>query len=133
MISLVELGDEGLRAVIEAEDAAVAVSVVTLGELHHGVLAATSPAKSDVRRRTYAAALTMNVIPVREDQAAAYGEISAVLPRRIGSNDRWIAATAKHHDLTLVTYDSDLRAAIARIPPASRPRVMRFTHPPKFN
>ena len=33
--------------------------------------------------------------------------LQARLPRRLGENDAWLAATALHHDFTLVTADRD--------------------------
>ncbi|HVF76698.1 MAG TPA: PIN domain-containing protein [Solirubrobacteraceae bacterium] len=81
------------------------VSVVTVGELHAGVLIARADAQQMARLRRLAAVLAeAPVIDVDRFVAARYGELRMVT-RRLPSNDLWIAATALAHDLTLVTAD----------------------------
>lgn len=81
------------------------VSVVTVGELHAGVLIARNDAQQMARLRRLAAVLAeAPVIDVDRSVAARYGELR-MAAGRLASNDLWIAATALAHDLTLVTAD----------------------------
>lgn len=81
------------------------VSVVTVGELHAGVLIARDDARQTTRLRRLAAVLAgAPVIDVDRSVAARYGELR-MATGRLPSNDLWIAATAIAHDLTLVTAD----------------------------
>ena len=88
-----------------------AVSVVTLAELHLGVLIAQSPAVRARRLRT----LTMvqsafEPLPIDAEVARTFAELVAAA-RRDGKRpkimDTWIAATAAAHDLPVYTQDQD--------------------------
>jgi predicted nucleic acid-binding protein len=86
-------------------DGDCAVSVVTVGELHAGVLLATEGAAQAARLRRLATVLgAATVVDIDRAVAARYGELRAATGRH-PSNDLWIAATALAHDLTLVTMD----------------------------
>jgi predicted nucleic acid-binding protein len=86
-------------------DGGSAVSVVTIGELHAGVLLATDGATQARRLRLLAAMLSeVVVLEVNRAVTTAYGELR-MTARRAPSNDLWIAATALAHDLELVTRD----------------------------
>ncbi len=82
-----------------------AISMVTVGELEHGVLAAGSDAVR-ARRLAELAALLSRAPALAVDRrvAASYGELRKASGRH-PSNDLWIAATALAHDFTLVTAD----------------------------
>ena len=82
-----------------------AISMVTMGELEHGILAAGSDAVR-ARRVAELAALLSRAPALAVDQlvAASYGELRKA-SRRQPSNDLWIAATALAHDFTLLTAD----------------------------
>ena len=81
------------------------VSVITVGELHAGVLVAREDAQQTTRLRRLAAVLAeAPVIDVDRSVAARYGELR-MATGRLPSNDLWIAATALAHDLTLITAD----------------------------
>ncbi len=88
----------------------LAVSVITVGELRAGVLAAADLATRDRRLATLTAVLAMSPVPVDEDVAAAWARLRVVLRdtgRRMAVNDSWIAATALALDVPLVTQDDD--------------------------
>ena len=88
----------------------IAVSVITIGELRAGVLAAPDITARDRRLVTLQAALTLEPIPVDEDVAAAWALLRVELRdlgRRMPLNDSWIAATALAHGLAVVTQDDD--------------------------
>jgi len=94
-----------LGAVEAARQGTWAVSVVTVGELHAGVLLATRGATQSGRLKRLAAVLSLvPVLDVDRSVAAAYGDLRMV-SRRSSSNDLWIAATALANDLELVTMD----------------------------
>jgi predicted nucleic acid-binding protein len=92
---------------------ALAVSVITIGELRAGVLAADIIAIRHVRLSTLEAALTMDPLPVDEAVAAAWARLRVEL-RSLGKsmpiNDSWIAATALAHKLAITTQDEDYDA-----------------------
>ena len=82
-----------------------AVSAVTVGELHAGVLLAHHEPQQAARLRRLAAVLSeAPVLEVDRAVAVCYGELRAATGR-MPTNDLWIAATALAHDLTLLTAD----------------------------
>jgi predicted nucleic acid-binding protein len=91
-----------------------AVSVVTLGELHAGVLAASDSTARARRLATLAyAEANFEAIPIDERVAREWGRLvvdARDRNRRSPINDSWIAATAVVHDLVVVTQDSDYDA-----------------------
>lgn len=90
--------------------AEAAISVVTLAELHAGVLAATSAAVRAQRLATLESVADIEVLPIGEAVAARWAALRVELAerrRRVNVNDVWIAATAITHDLPVVTQDRD--------------------------
>ncbi|OLL75564.1 hypothetical protein Ae168Ps1_3965c [Pseudonocardia sp. Ae168_Ps1] len=94
--------------VLEVADE-VAVSAVTMGELHYGVTATADPLVQMRRRRRVQAVLDrFEVLPFDVVTAEYYGAL-ATLVRQIGRNPRprrmdlQIAATAARHDVALLT------------------------------
>ncbi|HUG84099.1 MAG TPA: type II toxin-antitoxin system VapC family toxin, partial [Euzebya sp.] len=88
----------------------VAVSVITIGELRAGVLAATEPEIRERRLRTYEAALQLDPIAVDGQVADAWARLRIMLRdagRRMPVNDSWIAATALALGVPVVTQDED--------------------------
>lgn len=88
----------------------LAVSVVTVGELRAGVLAAADVATRDRRLATLLQATAMDPIPVDEDVAQAWARLRLLLRdagRRMPVNDSWIAATALSLGVPVVTQDDD--------------------------
>jgi len=86
------------------------VSVVTIGELRAGVLAARDLETRDRRLATFAAARALDPIPIDEAVADAWARLRVALRdagRRMPVNDSWIAATAMAHDAAIATQDDD--------------------------
>lgn len=92
--------------------ARVAVSVVTIGELQLGALAASDSAARAQRAATLALARSADPIPLNEAAMVAWARLvadcrAAGIQRVVKLTDALIAATAVEHGLTLVTQDSD--------------------------
>lgn len=90
----------------------VAVSVVTIGELELGVLAAEDDVVRARRADTLALAREADPIPVTEPVMAAWARLvidcrDAGVHRTIKVTDALIAATAIVHGLPVVTQDGD--------------------------
>jgi predicted nucleic acid-binding protein len=93
----------------------LAVSVITIGELRAGVLAARDLETRDRRLATLTAALALAPVPVDDDVAAAWARLRVQLRDlglRMGVNDSWIAATALALGVPVVTQDE----AYVRVP-----------------
>lgn len=93
---------------VEALPDRLAVSVVTIGELRAGVLAARDLATRDRRLATLTAALALDPVPVDEEVAGAWAHLRVLLRDlglRMGVNDSWIAATALTLGVPVVTQD----------------------------
>ena len=87
-----------------------AVSVVTLAELHAGVLAANDIDTRSARMATLDAIVDVEVLPVDEQTAIMWARMRVHLAesvRRVNVNDLWIAATAAARGLPVVTQDDD--------------------------
>lgn len=97
--------------------ASAAISVITLGELHAGVLLARETAVEDARRtRLLAIKAHFAPLPVDELVAERYGEVLAVARsegRTAKATDLLIIATAAAHSRTLHTLD-ERQASLAR-------------------
>ena len=92
----------------------LSVSIITVGELRLGVLAARTARDRAVRLRTLSDAAALDPLPVDDDVADAWAELRAALREagmRMPANDAWIAATAIAHRLPLATQDSDYDGA----------------------
>ncbi len=89
----------------------LAVSAVTLAELHFGVLVAKSrSARAERLRRLLLLQRTFHSLPLDEAAAASYGQIAAAVVdagRNPRSMDLLIAATAHAHGARLYTRNSD--------------------------
>ena len=88
----------------------LAVSVITIGELHAGVLAAVDIATRQRRLSTLTGALALESVPIDEAIAAAWAGLRLTLReqgRRMPVNDSWIAATAIALGVPVVTQDDD--------------------------
>lgn len=86
------------------------VSVITIGELRAGVLAATDVVTRDRRLATLTVALSLDPVPIDESVAAAWARLRVLLRdegRRMPLNDSWIAATALAHGVAVATQDDD--------------------------
>ena len=87
----------GVRARFEQLDAeALAMSVITFGELRHG--AEMSQARSKAMAVLQQLQSAIQIVPLTEAVSQHYGEIRSSLERAgqpIGNNDLWIAAHAR--------------------------------------
>lgn len=90
----------------------VAVSVVTIGELQYGVLAAPDDEARAQRAETLAVARAADPIPINEAIMGSWARLvascrAAGIHRAIKLTDSLIAATAIERGLAVVTQDSD--------------------------
>lgn len=88
----------------------LAVSVITVGELRAGVLAAVDVETRDRRLSTLAEVLGLEPLPVDRAVANAWARLRLALRdagQRMPVNDSWMAATAIAHGVPLVTQDED--------------------------
>ena len=90
----------------------VAVSVVTLGELELGILAADDDEVRSRRAETLAVARESDPIPISEAVMSAWARLvrdcrSAGIHHTVRLTDALIAATAISHGLPVVTQDAD--------------------------
>jgi predicted nucleic acid-binding protein len=90
----------------------VAVSVVTIGELQLGVLAATDAAARARRADTLTLARAADPIPISEAVMVTWARLvvdcrRSRVHRTIRLTDALIAATAIEHGLPIVTQDAD--------------------------
>lgn len=98
-------GNKKLSKRLEASQKLLIPSIV-LGELYVGINRVKNRSK---HLQTLHSFLSITeIIPVDDDTAKIYGEIVAALFKKgkpIPTNDVWIAALAKQHQLTLVSRD----------------------------
>ena len=90
----------------------LSVSVVTIGELRAGVLAATDTPTRDRRLSTLTAALSLRPVPIDDAVATTWAGLRVALRDRSLSmpvNDSWIAATAMALGVAVVTQDDDFQ------------------------
>jgi predicted nucleic acid-binding protein len=88
----------------------LAVSVVTVGELRLGVLAAEDGPTRARRLETLSAVAALDPLPVDERVAHAWAALRLALRdagKRMPVNDSWIAATAIADDLAVASQDGD--------------------------
>lgn len=88
----------------------LAISVITVGELRAGVLAAVDVETRDRRLATLSEALAFDPIPVDQSVAAAWARLRVLLrdtQKRMPVNGSWIAATAMSLGVPVVTQDDD--------------------------
>jgi predicted nucleic acid-binding protein len=86
------------------------VSVITIAEIHLGVLAAKTTSIRSVRMSTLESVAALDYLPVDAAAAAHWARLRVRLAeegRRANVNDLWIAAIAAANDLPVVTQDGD--------------------------
>ncbi len=108
--SLFIASESGRPLDLEALPDQIAVSVITIGELRAGVLAAADTEVRARRLATLTNALRMEPIPVDDEVAASWAALRILLRdrgRRMPVNDSWIAATAMALRVPVVTQDDD--------------------------
>lgn len=90
-----------------------AISVISVAELHHGVLVARTPAQREFRLgRLAVIEHEFEPVPITREVARAYGRCAAALARhgrnpRARAFDLLIAATAVVVDAQLYTHNAD--------------------------
>jgi predicted nucleic acid-binding protein len=102
--------ESGRRLDIDALPEQTAICVVTVGELHAGVLAAADTATRARRLSTLGAASTVEALPITVEAARRWAELRVRLAetgRRAKVNDLWIAAVALANNMDVVTQDDD--------------------------
>ncbi|MDQ3752810.1 MAG: type II toxin-antitoxin system VapC family toxin [Actinomycetota bacterium] len=88
----------------------IAVSVITIGELRAGVLAAADVETRDRRLITLTQALALEPISLDGAVAESWARLRLLLrdsQQRMPVNDSWIAATALSLSVPVVTQDDD--------------------------
>lgn len=102
--------ESGRALNVEALPDELAVSIITIGELRAGVLAATTVSVRDRRLATLTTALELNPVPMDDTVAAEWARLRVLLRdsgQRMPVKDSWIAATALAPDVAVVTQDGD--------------------------
>lgn len=108
--SVLIAAEDGRRLDVDRLPEESAVSAITVGELHAGVLAAQDLDTRARRLGTLDAVADMELLPIDDQVAAAWGRLRVHLAqscRRVNVNDLWIAATAVANGLPVVTQDDD--------------------------
>jgi tRNA(fMet)-specific endonuclease VapC len=101
---------EAVDLVSSLADEGIAVSIIAYGEICEGLLGGPSPAERRVQLEAFLS--TVEMLSLDVDVANQFAEIRIDLRSRgmlIPDNDTWIAATARAHDLTLVSRDAHFR------------------------
>jgi hypothetical protein len=102
--------ESGRRLRQDALPDRLAVSVITIGELRAGVLAAADVDIRDRRLATLTSALALEPIPIDDAVATSWARLRIRLRDlglRMPVNDSWIAATAMAIGVPIVTQDED--------------------------
>jgi len=89
----------------------LAVSIITIGELRAGVLAAHDVTTRDQRFAPLTTAMALNPIAIDDDVAAQWARLQVLLResrQRMPVNDSWIAATAMALHVPIITHDDDI-------------------------
>lgn len=98
---------------VRSLDGELAISAITMAELHFGVLMAKqTTVRAERLRRLLALARTFNALPLDDAVAARYGQIAAAVvdagrQPRARTMDLLIAATARAHSARLYTRNPD--------------------------
>lgn len=94
----------------DAVPSEVGVSVITIGELRAGVLAAVDVETRDRRLGTLTEALALQPVPIDDRVSESWARLRLLLRdsnQRMPVNDSWIAATAMSLGVPVVTQDDD--------------------------
>jgi predicted nucleic acid-binding protein len=98
------------RPVSDGAPERISVSVITVGELRLGVLAATDATARARRLETLTRVEALDPLPLDRRVAHTWAALRLTLRdkgRRMPLNDSWIAATAIANRLAVVTQDGD--------------------------
>jgi predicted nucleic acid-binding protein len=105
--------ESGRRLDTDALPEQTAISVVTLAELHAGVLAATNTTSRARRLKTLDAISVIEALPITAEAARQWASLRVRLAeegRKAKINDLWIAAVAAANDMDVVSQDDDFDA-----------------------
>lgn len=105
--------ESGRRPDTDALPEQTAISVVTLAELHAGVLAATNTTSRARRLKTLDAISVIEALPITAEAARQWASLRVRLAeegRKAKINDLWIAAVAAANDMDVVSQDDDFDA-----------------------
>lgn len=105
--------EAGRRLDTDSIPGQTAVSVVTLAELHAGVLAAADTTTRSRRLATLDAVSVVEALPVTAEAARQWATLRVRLAeegRSTKVNDLWIAAVAAANGMDVVTQDDDFDA-----------------------
>jgi predicted nucleic acid-binding protein len=105
------IASESGRALrIDAFPDEIGVSVITIGELRAGVLAADDVETRDRRLATLTRALALEPVVIDGPVAESWAKLRLMLRdtgQRLPINDSWIAATAMALGIPVITQDED--------------------------
>lgn len=88
----------------------LAVSIITIGELRAGVLAASDVTIRNLRLATLTTAMSLDPVPIDDEVAEQWARLRLLLRdsgQRMPVNDSWIAATAMALAVPIITQDDD--------------------------
>lgn len=105
--------ETGRRLETDSVPEQTAVSVVTLAELHAGILAATDTTTRSRRLATLDAVSVVEALPVTAEAARQWAVLRVRLAeegRSAKVNDLWIAAVAAANGMDVVSQDGDFDA-----------------------
>ena len=108
--SLFIASESGRRLVVSELPDELAISVITIGELRAGVLAAADVPTRDLRLATLSEALAFDAVPIDRPVAETWARLRVLLREaglRVPVNVSWIAATAMTLRVPVATQDDD--------------------------
>ena len=111
--SVLIAAEEGRRLRVEALPQSAAISIVTVGELRAGILAAPDIQSRDRRLYTLERISGTTILSVDHRVAQTWAGMRAYLVasgKAVGGNDLWIAATAAAAGMPVITQDRDFYA-----------------------
>ena len=100
--------EEGRPLDTKRSPANASVSIITIGELRLGILAASDAHTRSARLSTFLDASELNPLPIDENVAEAWAQLRIALrdtKTKMSVNDSWIAATAMAHAIPVITQD----------------------------
>ena len=104
-------GNQDIIQLLQAYRAeGLAIAIVSLAELYEGVFRSNNPAGNEAILKDFLTDVT--VLGIDEEVCIIFGKEMARLRQvgmAVGDMDLLIAATALHHDLTLLTFDRDFQ------------------------
>lgn len=111
--SVLIAAEEGRSLRAEALPKSAAISIVTVGELRAGILAAPDIQSRDRRLYTLERISGTTILSIEHRAAQIWAGMRAYLAasgKRVSGNDLWIAATAAAGGMPVITQDRDFYA-----------------------